>query len=93
VSKFQTDIPQRRYTKSQQVYEAMFHIARLERGKLNTRRSLLIPVRMAVNKMMEGKCWWGCGGKGNLLHSENVNFYHNYGKQYGVSSENENTAT
>ena len=29
----------------------------------------LTPVRMAViNKSTNSKCWWGCGGKGSLMH-------------------------
>jgi hypothetical protein len=33
-----------------------------------TLRFHFTPVRLAIGKITNNKCWWGCRGKGNLIH-------------------------
>ena len=54
-----------------------------------TMRYHLMPVRMAIiKKNTNNKHWQGCRGKGTLVHwvinwYRNINWYSQYGKQYG----------
>ena len=56
----------------------------------STMRYHFIPVTMSIIKKARcEKYWQGCGKNGTFVYCcGNVNFRSNYGKQYGVSSEN-----
>ena len=76
----------------QQVHEKVLKIIN-HKGNVNqtTMRFHLTPVRMAIiKKIRDNKCWQRCEEKGILVHCGcNFNCYNHYGKQYGVSSENQ----